>query len=264
MIFKLRPNFSDRLVATLSDPVILYCGIFAFAAIYQSDSDWERFGYGWGDRDAFAIGFLAWMIAGLRLRWIQQERPDLWSAFLLVSGVAFGGFAAAFGFQGSYTGVAWGAFGCAACGVVNSLHGVIARLKRGDNFDDAPRSRRLQKISEYWLIGVVLLGLVLFLQHEMSGQTIAQGLTILAGVGTSATKMWDTFAKVRSIDKKDCEPASLQVLSAGCAETQALLDLTSSLQAENEFLRGQIEKFRTDLTRVRSRLSDKDNTEIPG
>jgi hypothetical protein len=265
MIFNLRPspNFSDRLIATLFDPIVLYCALFGFAALFQPEADWHRFGYGWGDRDAFAIGFFAWMIAGLRLRWAQQERPDLWSAFLLVSGVAFGGFAAAFGFQGSYTGVAWGVFGCAACGVINSLHGVIARLKRQDDFADTPRSRRLQRVSEYWLIGIVVLGAVLFFQVKMSGQTLAQGLAVLAGVGTSATKAWDTYSKIRALGEKDTEPATLQALSTACAETQALIDINSSLQSENHFLSEEVERLREAIGRMRKRLPPDENTELP-
>ena len=44
---------------------------------------------------------------------------------------------------------------------------------------------------------------------------------------------------------------------------QTMLDLTSSLQAENNFQREEIERLRAALQRVRTRLAPEDNTNLP-
>jgi hypothetical protein len=88
-------------------------------------------------------------------------------------------------------------------------------------------------------------------------------LAVLAGVGTSATKAWDTYSKIRALGEKDTEPATLQALSTGCAETQALIDINSSLQSENHFLSEEVERLRETIDQMRKQLPHDENTELP-
>lgn len=251
-------KMTARHTATAITPIGVGATIFAIAAFVQSPDDWIRFGYYWADQHIFGIVCAAWAIIAFRLRWNQQERPELWSAFLLISAVAYGGFAVAFGFQGSATGIKWATTCALFCYEANDLHGVISRLKRGDDLSPTPRSTHLQKFSELWLVAVVALGLVLFAQSSIPLPSLASGLSLLAGVGTAATKMFDTFVKIKgSIASSPSGDAIVIPVSL-----QAFSEVNASLQSELEFKSQEIQRLRDTIARIRARLPDEENTQL--
>lgn len=252
---------SSRQIATLSTPIGVGCLIFAGAALLQDPEDWDRFGYFWANQDLFGLACLVWAIVAFALRWQQQEHPQVWSAFLMVSGIAYGAFAAAFAFQGSITGVKWGLTCALFCCEVNELHAIISRLKLGDKFEQTPRSRNLQRVSQLWLLGVLGLGVALVVSGHgaIPWQSLASGLSLLAGVGTAATKMYDTYQKIAIATAPKGEDHLVPVP----IPIQALAEVNSSLQSELEFKSAEIQRLRDTIVRIRSRLAPDENTELP-
>lgn len=250
---------NSRQIATFTTPVAVGAIAFSCAAFLMDDAAWARFGYGYADRAPAATACLLWAIAGFTLRWNQHEKPLRWSAYLLLSAIAYGGIAVAFAFQGSYTGAALFGQAVLFCYESNELHTAISRVRHGDRLDNSPRDARLKTASSFFVLAVVACAIAIAVAGAVPLETLGAGFTLLVGAIPIWSKMADSLTKIS---------AAIGPLATGAKPVipvtlEALADVNGSLRSEIDFKSAEIERLRATIVRIRSRLPDHENTELP-